>query len=202
VRIFIFEESHSRLVQLVTTEPSASVLSIGYYCQGNRFVLFTGATDGYVRWYDVTEVLSRRSDVRCSALAVTGAVACHQSGVNCLHVSAPPSEQRCVIATGGDDQSICIHWFPLLLGAPERTVRFENAHIAAIMGIHLFDEKVFTVSNDQTLNIWRVSAEGLHSVSSHALHIADVSGLCVQHRSAAEALRILIAGFGLQLIDI
>ncbi|KAH9520196.1 hypothetical protein Btru_060249 [Bulinus truncatus] len=128
----------------------------------------------------------------------------NQSGINSLH-TLQISDTEFMVASGGDDNAICVHILELrsdILKVVARAIK-TDAHAAQITGIWLVSPSLLiSASIDQRINIWRIqningSNMEFQMLASKYMNIANVTNMDVHLNG--DAVYIGIGGEGLCL---
>ncbi|XP_075687854.1 tRNA (34-2'-O)-methyltransferase regulator WDR6 [Rhinoderma darwinii] len=216
VRFFVMSES-SRKMTLVAESfyHQRCVLKIETFVHtsGNdsRVMLCSAATDGRIAFWDISGTISRADRMlekeNLQDLGpVCFTISAHQCGINSLCIQKTKDGQY-LVASGGDDNSICVCWLTLDQMSKEgprgdvQLLRSVSAHSAHVTGLHILrDDLLASVSVDQRLTLWELGDSGLQHVATRFCHVADVSELdCWTHNKDKEQLCV-ICGQGLEIV--
>lgn len=119
---------------------------------------------------------------------------CHQSGVNSLaYCDVIRKETKfLLLATGGDDNSICILLFKDEGSSLKRIAecRINESHSAQVTGLHLKNSDPVIMSSasiDQRVIRWIVNIQEntiiCQRVACHVTHVSDVAGLDIYNNN-------------------
>ncbi|KAI7855064.1 WD40-repeat-containing domain protein [Circinella umbellata] len=147
--------------------------------QGNdRILFFTGATDGRVAIWDISQQLHAciqdvdglEADPTLTAAKFDEPLyhyQPHQSGVNCLQVAYNHDDKSLIIVTGGEDNALVAAKFNITsleesdivpCGKPYSIL---DAHASSVTGTCFINNNkaVLSTSTDQRLNIWKINED-------------------------------------------
>ncbi|KAI9492531.1 WD40-repeat-containing domain protein [Zychaea mexicana] len=196
----------------------------------DRILFFTGATDGRVAVWDISQKLRESiQDVAALEADPTHTAAKfdepvytyqpHQSGVNCLQVAYNPDENTLTIVTGGEDNALVAAKLALgggkdddddakiVVTAVGNPCSILEAHASSVTGTRLIQNNtaVLSTSTDQRLNMWTVKDLGSDGV---ALILVDASFVDVPDPSTMDTAdyggvtHAAIAGIGLESFSV
>ncbi|EQC39975.1 hypothetical protein SDRG_02630 [Saprolegnia diclina VS20] len=199
--LLIDTAGHIHVAGVFGTSTQKPILSCGLYHEANTLYLATGATDGKVVLWHLTDAVATSN---YTALTPAYVYTAHDMGVNCLSVLAD-GPSRFHIVTGGDDQ--CIAHATLTLasdgGLAETThhAGVRNASASALKAIRCVGNVVVAGGYDQRVTVWRWndSRSALKWAAAALSETADIAGLGVYEALDATALQIVAVGKGLQV---
>ncbi|XP_056380771.1 WD repeat-containing protein 6 [Hyla sarda] len=221
IRFFVMSES-SRQIILVAESfyHQCCVLKVETFVHtssnNSRVMLCSAATDGRIAFWDISGTVScadrilEKEDTNSSLQhlgPVCFTVSTHQSGINSLCIQMT-TEGQYLVASGGDDNSICVYWLILDHNSQDdpkggvqllRSVSVSSAHAAHVTGLRILrDDLLVSASVDQRLTLWNIRDSGLQHVATRFCHVADVSELDVWTHDK-EHLCVL-CGQGLEIV--
>ncbi|KAM4022129.1 tRNA (34-2'-O)-methyltransferase regulator WDR6 isoform 1-T2 [Anomaloglossus baeobatrachus] len=215
VRFFVLRENSRQMILVAESfYHQRCVLKVETFIHtfGNksRVMLCSGATDGHIALWDVSVIISgadmmlEKGETDCplqdlGSVCFTASV--HQCGINSLCVRMIKDGQY-LVASGGDDNSICVSL--LILDHNEgaqllRSVSANSAHAAHVTGLRILREDLLvSVSVDQRLTVWNIGDSDLKHVATRFCHVADVSDLDCWTRG--EGHLYVLCGQGLEIV--
>ncbi|KAK0057949.1 WD repeat-containing protein 6 [Biomphalaria pfeifferi] len=131
----------------------------------------------------------------------------NQSGINSLH-ALQISDSRLLVASGGDDNAVCVHLLELDNGSLKLVAKGikPDAHAAQITAIWLVSSNLLiSASIDQRINVWSIQCTEnnlieFQMLASKYINIANVTNMDVQvHR---DSVYVYIGGEGICLYKI
>src|SRR5690606_14477452 len=181
------------LSPIAEAENQRPVTALCHVQHRDKFLVCSGATDGYIRIWDLTKLLNQMELVK-TILSPLFSLKVHQSAVNALHYHIIHEEKDCEIhcVTGGDDQAIS--YCKLQVGSDckqLKLIKLENQHSAAVNGIFTDGKIVISTSLDHRLNFY-----ALESMKMESSHMIEMNVLDIDVSENVIAL----AGSGLQVL--
>uniref|UniRef100_A0A2C9KQE6 tRNA (34-2'-O)-methyltransferase regulator WDR6 n=1 Tax=Biomphalaria glabrata TaxID=6526 RepID=A0A2C9KQE6_BIOGL len=131
----------------------------------------------------------------------------NQSGINSLH-ALQISDSRLLVASGGDDNAVCVHLLELDNGSLKLVAKGikPDAHAAQITAIWLVSSNLLiSASIDQRINVWSIQCTEdnlieFQMLASKYINIANVTNMDVQvHR---DSVYVYIGGEGICLYKV
>ncbi|KDO20303.1 hypothetical protein SPRG_21420 [Saprolegnia parasitica CBS 223.65] len=201
--LLIDAAGHIHVAGVFGTSTRKPILSCGLYHVENQLYLATGATDGKVVVWHLTDAVatSNYNDVT-PAYVYTA----HDMGVNCLSILADGPSSCFHIVSGGDDQCIAHATMTLTsnggLATTTHHAGVRNASASALKAIRCVGNVVVAGGYDQRVTVWRWNdARSALTWAAAALsETADIAGLAVYEAldASSSALQIVAVGKGLQ----
>ncbi|XP_047128725.1 tRNA (34-2'-O)-methyltransferase regulator WDR6 isoform X1 [Hydra vulgaris] len=185
--------------------------------------IITVATDGYLAVWNITEALSdfvskmhvhdytsenkehyenkriKFHDLCFPCFKNTSPViytSLHQSGINAIDIYS--CKIGYLIATGGDDNALCISLFNL--NSLQILAKDQNAHFSQITGVKFINEHfIVSTSVDQRVYVWNLDNFSLKRVCERHVNIADIS--CLEIWIENGIVYLAIGGMGVEILS-
>lgn len=221
VRFFVMSEcSRQMLLVAESFYHQRCVLKVEAFvhtsANDSRVLLCSAATDGRIALWDISGTVSHadrileKGHIDCPLQdlgSICFTLSTHQCGINSLCVQMC-SDGQYLVASGGDDNSICVCWLKLDYMSQDgpqggvqllRTVSATSAHAAHVTGLRILrDDLLVSVSVDQRLTLWNLGDNGLQQVATKFCHVADVSELDFWTHSKLHLC--VLCGQGLEIV--
>ncbi|KAK9710055.1 WD repeat-containing protein 6 [Basidiobolus ranarum] len=204
IRLWVYNESQREFILLADGGfHNHCILQVTHCVFEGQALLFSGATDGRVAIWNISEVVQRYSNTlvktEVEKLSPIANFMVHMSGVNCLDVLQ--EGDQILVATGGDDNALAVTTLTLANDSLTFTNTCKNilppAHASALQAVKLLNmDTVITTSTDQRINIWKIQKD-LVLQQSLFVDVADPSAMDVFHLTP-EKIQLSITGIGIQ----
>lgn len=177
-RLFALETRHRRLRLLdANTTRTKCILCLATATVCGRLLVFSGSTDGCVHVWDYTHAAASE---RIQDLVPVATFTNHQSGINAIAVAQPSALAGAGagllrVATGGDDNALCVQWCAVHVQADRATLHFDDvlrhvitgAHASCVTALQSVDSNTLVTSSpDCRLNFWTVTDPAAHECTS------------------------------------
>ena len=204
---------------------SIDLVSIGWPSRNNSkvldFVMVAGDTSGRIGIWGVTLAQCNVGGVPSTTTATPTLIhvlKAHQCGANAISaviVDRGNSRRDLVIASGGDDQALCV--FKCSLSESFEMTRstltlIPNASSSALKSVAYFPDQalLYAVGYDQRLAAWSVrfnssnpdESASLNRVSLNMSSVADVSALCAIPNVSGTSATVAVVGTGIELFKV
>ncbi|CCH46607.1 hypothetical protein BN7_6201 [Wickerhamomyces ciferrii] len=154
----------------------------------NNVYLLTGATDGYLTLWDITNEFSLKvqnnklqmvTELKSNKISSPISTICvHQNGIKSFETQLNNNE--ILVATGGDDNALAITSFKINNSGVEAKIysKIEDAASSTITSLNILpNDRVLVASVDQIFRIWSFKTGELKLIDSKSTTIADTGSL-------------------------
>ncbi|ORX99065.1 WD40 repeat-like protein [Basidiobolus meristosporus CBS 931.73] len=219
IRLWVYNENLREFVLLADGGfHNHCILQVTHCVHEGKALLFSGATDGRIAIWNITDVVQRYTSTLASKEIQKLTPICnfmaHMSGVNCLDVLQ--QENLILVATGGDDNALAVTALtlesdsisianvhkillpPAHASALQATAIYSNTYVVTVtLAVKLVDTNtVITTSTDQRLNVWKIR-DDLTLHQSLFVDVADPSAMDLLYLTP-EKIQLSITGIGIQ----
>jgi WD40 repeat protein len=211
IKVFFFDFSASEFIPLLSGRYKTCCLwDIQILIHQNRVLILTGATDGHLALFDVTEEIQfpivdsslqfQKLDESKQLPRWSNIVQVHQNGIKDLQVFN--TENGFLVATGGDDNALGLVRFTVGDEIESKVVAFEpsaaSSTITAVSKIS--GDRIAVISVDQVTRLWSVAGGKLTQLDHHYTTVADTGSSDSVNVDGRDY--VLIGGIGLSLWEV